>query len=82
MMPYLTEIKCPDPVLSNGKIIGNSGTNYKVGSYVMFQCNEGYSLLGRMFSSCGNNGKWGTFPICKGKVKASIDYDNNNKASH
>ncbi|XP_013783101.1 protein lev-9-like [Limulus polyphemus] len=39
--PSCTEITCPEPVLPGGRIYDISKNNYKVGSLIIYICNEG-----------------------------------------
>uniref|UniRef100_A0A8C8S7G1 Complement component 4 binding protein alpha n=1 Tax=Pelusios castaneus TaxID=367368 RepID=A0A8C8S7G1_9SAUR len=52
------KIRCPKPVIENGKQIPASGMEYTYGSTVEFQCDSGYTLEGNKSINCDTNAKW------------------------
>ena len=72
-MPYAflsSEIRCPTlTALPNGQRIGN---DYSLGSEIIFQCNQGYNLVGEANLKCVGSGEkdavWShEMPECQGK---------------
>ncbi|XP_052769129.1 complement factor H-like [Mya arenaria] len=59
------EVYCPalNPP-DNGRIVGSP--SYKVGSYITYECNEGYIIHGTSHVTCQGDGTWSTRPVCKG----------------
>uniref|UniRef100_A0A8C1SBI8 Sushi, von Willebrand factor type A, EGF and pentraxin domain-containing protein 1 n=1 Tax=Cyprinus carpio TaxID=7962 RepID=A0A8C1SBI8_CYPCA len=59
-------VKCKDP--SVPEFGHREGSNFIMGSEVVFSCEEGYELIGSSHLSCTEEGIWkGDFPYCKGR---------------
>uniref|UniRef100_A0A8C2KBK0 Sushi, von Willebrand factor type A, EGF and pentraxin domain-containing protein 1 n=1 Tax=Cyprinus carpio TaxID=7962 RepID=A0A8C2KBK0_CYPCA len=57
-------VKCKDP--SVPEFGHREGSNFIMGSEVVFSCEEGYELIGSSHLSCTEEGIWkGDFPYCK-----------------
>lgn len=53
------------------------GSNFIVGSEVVFTCEEGYELIGSSHMQCTEIGEWdGTFPYCKGNQTDQMQWAN------
>ena len=50
----------PPPILLNGAVSYQDTTEGSEGRY---QCNDGFTLEGRMTTVCGANGSWDSTPI-------------------
>ncbi|XP_067387548.1 complement receptor type 1-like [Emydura macquarii macquarii] len=58
-IPVLCQkIRCPTPVIENGKQISASKTIYTYANRVVFQCDPGYILKGSEASVCRTDGGW------------------------
>lgn len=57
---------CPKPpAILNGII---RGSTYTIGSFIKYECNDGYSLSGNAYLKCLSNQAWnGPAPRCIGK---------------
>ncbi|XP_076351409.1 P-selectin-like isoform X1 [Tachypleus tridentatus] len=67
--PSCTEITCPEPVLPRGRIYDISQNNYKVGSLIIYSCNEGGE---QKTVKCQENGSWNRSPpVCPGGSSSS-----------
>lgn len=66
MLFSLEPVKCKDPgVPEFGQ---REGTNFIMGSEVIFSCKEGYELIGSSQLTCTEEGFWKQdVPYCKGK---------------
>nr|XP_033465702.1 sushi, von Willebrand factor type A, EGF and pentraxin domain-containing protein 1 isoform X2 [Epinephelus lanceolatus] len=66
-LPSCERVSCGPPrPLDNGLF---QGTDFHAGSFVVYQCNEGFYLLGDTKVHCTNSGKWG------GNPPACLDVD-------
>ena len=60
-----TEIHCNKVIQpSNGVVSCNNGNLYN--SQCIFDCNEGYRLIGNKISICQANGLFSSTPSCEG----------------
>ncbi|WAR20205.1 CR2-like protein, partial [Mya arenaria] len=57
---YCLALNPPD----NGMILGSP--SYTVGSFITFECNEGYIIHGTSHVTCQADGTWSIRPVCKG----------------
>ncbi|XP_060220957.1 membrane cofactor protein isoform X2 [Meriones unguiculatus] len=63
--PECKVIKCPFPVLQNGRQISGFGENFSYQATVMFECVEGFYMKGTDTVVCGANSTWDPpIPIC------------------
>ncbi|XP_017288668.1 sushi, von Willebrand factor type A, EGF and pentraxin domain-containing protein 1 isoform X3 [Kryptolebias marmoratus] len=59
-LPSCERVSCGPPrPLENGLF---QGTDFHAGSFVVYQCNPGFYLLGDTKVRCSNSGKWGGHP--------------------
>ncbi|XP_053398307.1 CUB and sushi domain-containing protein 1-like [Mercenaria mercenaria] len=54
--------ECDDPSPDNGVALTPEGTQF--GDTAFVTCNEGFTLEGSGFISCGYNGSWSSYPTC------------------
>ena len=59
----------PPPILLNGAVSYQDTTEGSEGRY---QCNDGFTLEGRMTTVCGANGSWDSTPICRPQIGIAI----------
>ncbi|XP_067829953.1 complement factor B-like [Heptranchias perlo] len=58
------EFRCPTPILEDG-MFNPVNTSYSIGETIIFECYDGYELLGSGSRTCMRNGRWnGTTTIC------------------
>lgn len=55
-----SSIHCPDPktILNGNRKLDSRFMHYSIGSYVHFNCNDGYSLSGPPIIVCTSDGRW------------------------
>ncbi|XP_042607389.1 membrane cofactor protein-like isoform X5 [Cyprinus carpio] len=58
---------CPVPTIPNGKRIGGKSPPYKLGNFVEYKCEDGYTMKGEAFIVCRANGWDPEPPTCIGK---------------
>ena len=67
--PVCNRLRCPDPVISRGIIMGNRvqvQEGYGFGDSAKFSCEDGFELLGQEELTCRPNGTWSAeFPECR-----------------
>lgn len=77
-------VSCGAPrPLENGLF---QGKDFYAGSSVVYQCNDGFYLLGDTKVHCSNSGKWGgNPPSCLGKhcsFQVDLDFSSRTKTKH
>ncbi|XP_040263211.1 complement factor H isoform X4 [Bufo bufo] len=71
--PRCTAAKsCKTPEILNGFVKTEQQANYDSGSYVEFDCNEGYVINLAMKVKC-ENGQWSKLPVCYSPCKISSE---------
>lgn len=61
-VPHCRPCTCPLPVVKFGVVVGRDHT---CGDHVLFQCNDGYKLLGPSEAVCEKGGVWSPgVPVC------------------
>ncbi|NXE92791.1 CR1L protein, partial [Menura novaehollandiae] len=61
----IPEPRCSEPDIPHAKVVYKSDENYKVGTRVTLECDEGYILRGPASSSCQSDLSWEpTLPFC------------------
>lgn len=51
-------VKCPNPVLQNGRLISGAGEIFSYQSTVMFECLQGFYMEGSSMVICSANNSW------------------------
>uniref|UniRef100_A0A803VH17 Sushi domain-containing protein n=1 Tax=Ficedula albicollis TaxID=59894 RepID=A0A803VH17_FICAL len=63
--PPFLEPRCPKPDVPHGKEVDESRGDYRVGSQVRMECEEGFALLGPELITCGDDLSWKpNLPFC------------------
>ncbi|XP_012494282.1 PREDICTED: membrane cofactor protein isoform X3 [Propithecus coquereli] len=63
--PECKVVRCPFPVVANGKQISGFGKTFSYKATVMFECNKGFYLNGSDTIICGGNSTWEpSIPTC------------------
>nr|XP_012614223.1 membrane cofactor protein isoform X4 [Microcebus murinus] len=63
--PECKVVRCPFPVVANGKQISGFGKVFSYKAKVTFECNMGFYLNGSDTVSCGGNSTWEpSLPLC------------------
>ncbi|XP_066220105.1 membrane cofactor protein-like [Saccopteryx leptura] len=71
--PECKVVKCPDPVVNNGRIVSIVGTKYSYRTRVTFQCLKGFFFEGRNSAVCGANSTWVPgLPKCTQGVQPTV----------
>ncbi|XP_016159746.1 PREDICTED: complement receptor type 1 [Ficedula albicollis] len=61
----IPEPRCPKPDVPHGKEVDESRGDYRVGSQVRMECEEGFALLGPELITCGDDLSWKpNLPFC------------------
>uniref|UniRef100_A0A673MYG6 Sushi domain-containing protein n=1 Tax=Sinocyclocheilus rhinocerous TaxID=307959 RepID=A0A673MYG6_9TELE len=66
--PEPPQYGCPTPTIPNAKRIGGKSPPYKLGNFIEYKCEDGYTLKGVAYILCGENGWSPDPPQC---IKAS-----------
>ncbi|XP_064255271.1 membrane cofactor protein-like isoform X2 [Passer domesticus] len=70
--PECRVVKCEDPRVENGRKISGFGLTYKYKDSVVFECNQGYFLVGADVITCKENNAWDPpKPTCE-KITADV----------
>ena len=70
MFVFVFKVTCPDPELTNATVILTNTQNgpYVNGSWIIFNCDTGYTPTGDRISFCKGSGNWDPIdPICTGQ---------------
>ncbi|XP_059396846.1 complement receptor type 1-like isoform X1 [Carassius carassius] len=60
---------CPAPKIPNAKRVGGKSAPYKLGNFIEYKCEDGYTLKGNTYIVCRENG-WSPEPLqCIGECK-------------
>lgn len=54
----LSVVKCEDPRVENGRKTSGFGLPYRYKDSVVFECNQGYVMVGEMVITCEENNTW------------------------
>ncbi len=57
---------CPTPIIPNAKRIGGKSPPYKLGNFVEYKCEDGYTMKGEAYVVCKSNGWSPETPRCIG----------------
>uniref|UniRef100_A0A8C3MRW7 Uncharacterized protein n=1 Tax=Geospiza parvula TaxID=87175 RepID=A0A8C3MRW7_GEOPR len=64
--PECRVVKCEDPRVENGRKISGFGFPYRYKDSVVFECNQGYVMVGAQVITCGENNTWDPpLPTCE-----------------
>ncbi|XP_066220106.1 membrane cofactor protein-like [Saccopteryx leptura] len=71
--PECKVVKCPYPVVNNGRIVSIIGTKYSYRTRVTFQCLKGFLFEGSNSAVCGANSTWVPgLPKCTQGVQPTV----------
>ena len=71
MFVFVFKVTCPDPELTNATVILTNTQNgpYVNGSWIIFNCDTGYTPTGDRISICKGSGNWDPVDlICTGQT--------------
>ncbi len=60
---------CPVPMIPNAKRVGGKSPPYKLGNFVKYKCEDGYTMNGEDYIVCRANGWSPEPPRCIGKTE-------------
>ncbi|KAL9824581.1 membrane cofactor protein-like isoform 2-T5 [Geothlypis trichas] len=64
--PECRVVKCEDPRVENGRKVSGFGSPYRYKDSVMFECNQGYFMVGAEVITCEGNNTWvPPLPTCE-----------------
>uniref|UniRef100_A0A674GM47 Sushi domain-containing protein n=1 Tax=Taeniopygia guttata TaxID=59729 RepID=A0A674GM47_TAEGU len=70
--PQCRVVKCEDPRVENGRKTSGFGLPYRYKDSVVFECNQGYVMVGEMVITCEENNTWvPPKPTCE-KITADV----------
>ncbi|NXQ01684.1 CR1L protein, partial [Vidua macroura] len=70
--PKCQVVKCEEPRVENGRKISGFGHPYRYKDSVVFECNQGYFMVGEMVITCEENSTWvPPKPTCE-KITADV----------
>ncbi|NXN83276.1 CR1L protein, partial [Bombycilla garrulus] len=70
--PECRVVKCEDPRVENGRKTSGFGYSYRYKDSVMFECNQGYYMVGERIITCEENNTWvPPKPTCE-KITADV----------
>ncbi|NXO69892.1 CR1L protein, partial [Phainopepla nitens] len=70
--PECRVVKCEDPRVENGRKTSGFGYSYHYKDSVVFECNEGFYMVGARIITCEGNGSWvPPKPTCE-KMSADV----------
>ncbi|XP_074833957.1 zona pellucida sperm-binding protein 3 receptor-like [Carettochelys insculpta] len=75
--PQCEEVRCPTPVIENGRQISAAKAVYTYANHIVFQCDPGYVLQGHEEIVCRTDGSWyPPVPFCDKIQCAKPDVQN------
>ncbi|XP_028628451.1 membrane cofactor protein-like [Grammomys surdaster] len=64
--PECKLVKCPSPIIENGRLTSRYSNKYYYRALIYFACNEGYYLHGSDSAVCESNSTWQPpIPVCR-----------------